>query len=71
MNNKKRVPMKKDPVSVAENMRLADNYHKNRLIDPLEAYRHYNQSMEKVHGCNKGKTPVYSYRTGNMIWIYL
>lgn len=69
MRNNDKVLAKTDPVSIAENLRLADNYHKNRLIDPLEAYRHYNERMEKVHGCNKGKTPFYNL-SNNLVWGY-
>lgn len=64
-----RIPIKDDSESISESIRLADNYHKNRLIDPLEAYRYYNERMELIHGCNKGKTPFYG-RTDNMFWGY-
>lgn len=69
MESKDRIKVKTDYASVTESLRLADNYHKNRLIDPLEAYRHYNERMEVVHGCNKGKTPFYNSNE-TMLWSY-
>ncbi len=48
-------PIKTGPSYIRESIRLAENYHKNRLIDGKEAYDYYNKRMEQLHGCNAAR----------------
>lgn len=52
-------PIKTDPASIKESIRLAQNYHKNRLIDAKEAHAYYNERMEQLHGCNAARKAKY------------